>query len=222
MENRIQLPRADCRVSEAVELMTDFGEYRLEGLGIRVGAAGGGELGVEIAQELFDGAGVDRRGRQLLKRLANAINTSRQIIERAWIDCRGSVRASDFLIEPRRDLFQTPLDRGERRWGRRAFDLPTSFLKKRGHLCGLEVGSGTCAELLDAVSQFADLALQPLKRRRAQRSRSEEVAHFFRLPPDQFKGFRLDSRRREVVDLGADRADLALEASNRRLRVMRF
>src|ERR1700684_885160 len=32
-------PRADLRVSEAVELIADFGEYRLEGLGAGVGAA---------------------------------------------------------------------------------------------------------------------------------------------------------------------------------------
>ena len=67
------------------------------------------------------------------------------------------------------------------------------------------MGSGTCAEPLDAVRQFADLALQPFKRRCAQRSRSEEIAHFFRLPPDQFKRFRLYRRRREAVDLAADR-----------------
>ena len=221
MENRVQLARADLRVSEAVELVADFDKYRLEGLGVGVGAAGGGELGVEIAQEPFDGAGVDRCGRERLKRLADAIDAARQVVERARIDRRGSVRASDFLIEPRRDLLETPLDRDERRRGRRAFDLSTGFREKRGHLGGLEVRSGTCAEPLDAVSQFADLALQPLKRRRAQRSRGEEIAHFFRLPPDEFKRFRLYRRRREAVDLAADRPNLAFEPGNRRLRVMR-
>ena len=133
-----------------------------------------------------------------------------------------AVRASEFLIEPRCDLLQTPLDRDERRRGRGAFDLPTGFREKRGHLGGLELGSGARAEPLDAVSQFADLALQPFERGRAQRSRSEEIAHFFRLPPDAFKRLRLYRRRREAIDLAADRANLAFEPGGRRLRVMRF
>ena len=176
--------RAGLRVDEAVELVADFDKYRLEGLSIGVGAAGGGELGVEIAQKPFDRAGVDRCGRSASRdcrtpsiRRAKSSNGPGSI-------AAGGVRASNFLIEPRRDLLQAPLDRGERRRGGGAFDLSTGFREKRGHLGGLEVGSGTYAEPLDAVSQFADLALQPLKRRRAQRGRSEEIAHFFRLPPD--------------------------------------
>ena len=121
------MPRPDLRASEAVELAGDFGEDRLEGLGVGVGAAGDGELGVEIAQEPFDGAGVDRCERKRLKRLADAINTARQVVERAGIDRRGSVRSSDLLIEPRRDLFQTSLDRDKRRWRRRATE-PTMYL----------------------------------------------------------------------------------------------
>ncbi len=104
-----------------------------------------------------------------------------RVVERTGIERHGSVRASDLPIEPRRNLLETQLDRDERGRGRRAFDLSTGFRKKRGHLGGFEVRSGACAEPLDAVSQFADLTLQPLERRRAQRSRSEEIAHFFHL-----------------------------------------
>ena len=222
MENRVQPPRADLRIGEAIELVADFDKYRLEGLGVGVGTAGGGELGVEIAQKPFDGAGVDRCGRKRLERLADAINASRQVVERARIERCGSVRASEFLIEPRRDLLQTPLDRDERRGGRGAFDLPTGFREQRGHLGGLEVGSGTRAKPLDAVGQFADLALQPFERRRAQRGRREEIAHFLRLPANGFKRLGLDRRRRKAVDLAADRANLAFEPRGRRLRVMRF
>ena len=88
-EQRVQLPHPNIRVSEAVELAADFGEYRLESLSIRVSAGGGSELGVEIAQEAFDGADVDRCGRKRLKRLAHAINTARQVVEAARIDRRG-------------------------------------------------------------------------------------------------------------------------------------
>ena len=83
------------------------------------------------------------------------------------------------------------------------------------------MGSRTCVEPLDAVSQFADLALQPFKRRRPQRSRSEEIAHLFCLAADEFKRLRFYRRRREVVDFAADRANFALEPGNRGLRVMR-
>ena len=78
------------------------------------------------------------------------------------------------------------------------------------------------AKPLDAVRQFADLPLQPFERRRAQRGRSEEIAHFFRLPPDALERLGVDRGRRQVIDLGADRADLALEPSSHGLQVMRF
>ena len=41
--------------------------------------------------------------------------------------------------------------------------------RAESHLGGLGVGSGACAEPLDAVTQSADLALQPLERRCSQR-----------------------------------------------------
>ena len=82
--------------------------------------------------------------------------------------------------------------------------------------------SRTRAEPLDAISQFADLPLQPFERRGAQGGRGEEIAHFFRLLSDAFIRLRLDCRRREAVDLAADRADLALEPGGRGLRVMRL
>ena len=106
--------------------------------------------------------------------------------------------------------------------GRGAFDLSAGFRKKRGHLGQLEVRSGARAEPLDPVSQFADLPLQPFQRRRAQRRGSKEIAHFFRLLADALKCFGIDRRRREAVDLAADRADLAFERRGRRLRIMRF
>ena len=221
VENRVQLPRADLRVSEVVKLVADFGEYRLQRLGVGVGAAGGGKLGVEIVQEPFDWAGVDGRRRKRLKRLADAIDASRQVVERARIERCGSGRPSDFLIEPRRDLLQTLFDRDKRRRRSGALDLSAGFREKRGHLCGLGMGSGARAEPFDAISEFPDLALQPFKRRCAQRCRSEEIAHFFRLPPDAFKRFGLYRRRREAVDLVPDRPNLAFEPGGRRLRVMR-
>ena len=82
--------------------------------------------------------------------------------------------------------------------------------------------SWTRAEPLDPVSQFADLSLQPLKRRRAQRGGGEEIAHFLRLPADAFKRLRIYRRGRESVDLAADRADLAFEPGDCRLRIMRL
>ena len=91
VENRLQLARAGLGVSEAVELVADFDEYRLEGLRIGVGAAGGGELGVEIAQKRFDRAGVDRCGRARLERLADAVDAARQVVKRAGIDATGAV-----------------------------------------------------------------------------------------------------------------------------------
>ena len=81
---------------------------------------------------------------------------------------------------------------------------------------------GARAKPLDAVRQFADLPLQPFKRRRAQRGRSQEIAHFFRLPADALERLRLYRGRRKAIDLAADRADLALEPSSHGLRVMRF
>ena len=138
------------------------------------------------------------------------------------IDRRGRVLASDFLIEPGCDILQTPLDRGERLRRRGAFDLPTGFREKLGHLGGLELGSGTYGKSLDAVRQLADLALQPFKRRRAQSSRGEEIAHFLGLPAYAFKGLRLYRCRSKAIDLDADRPNLAFEPGSRRLRVMRF
>ena len=124
------------------------------------------------------------------------------------------------MIEPRRDLFEALLDRDKRLRGCGAFDLSAGFREKRGHFGGLKVRSGVGGEPLDPVSQFADLALQSLKRRRAQRCGGEEIAHFFRLPADALKCLRLYRRRREAVDLAADRADLAFERRGCRLRVM--
>ena len=61
MENWVQLPRAGWGVREAIQLIADVYKDRSEGLRIGVATAGGCELGVEIAQEPFDGAGVERR-----------------------------------------------------------------------------------------------------------------------------------------------------------------
>ncbi len=223
VEDRLQPARADLSVSEAVELVADLDEYRLEGLHIRVAAAGRAELGVEIAQKPFDRTGVDRCGRARLEGFADAVNAARQFVKRSRIDRRGSVRASDFLIEPRRDLLQALLDRDERRRGRGAFDLPTGFGKKLGHLGGFEVRSGTRAEPLDAIGQFADLPLQPFERRRAQRGRGEEIAHFLRLPPDGFKRLRVLIAVAARLSILPPIARISRSSpGGRRLRIMRL
>ena len=161
---------------------------------------------------------VSRRAR--LERLTHLVDAARQIVERARIDRGRSAGARDFLIEPRRDLLQTPLDRDQRLGRRGAFDLPPRFGEKSGHLGRLEMGRGACAELLDAVGEFADPPLHPLERRSARGGRGEEVAHFLRLPPDALECLGLDRRRREAVDLAADGADLAFEPGGDRLRVV--
>ena len=91
----------------------------------------------------------------------------RQIVEWAQIDRGRGVGASEFLIEPRRDLFQTSLNRRQRFRRRRAFDLAARFGEKSSNLGRLEIGRGARAELLDAVGKFADPPLHPLKRRSA-------------------------------------------------------
>ena len=168
VENWVEFARAGARIDEAVEFAADFDKYRLKGLRVGVGAAGGGELGVEFVQQPFDRAGVDRCGWKRLKGLSDAIDPPGQVVERARIDRHGSARPSNFLVEPRRDLLQAPLNRRERGRGGRALDLLTGSREQRGQLGGLGMGSRTHTKPLDAVSQLADLALQPLKRRRSQ------------------------------------------------------
>ena len=157
-----------------------------------------------------------------LQRLPDAVDAARQVVERGGIDRAGSARAGYLLIEPRRDLLQPQLDRGERRRGGGAFDLSAGFRKPRGHLGRFEMRSGARAKPLDAVGQLPDLPLQPFERRRAQRGGSQEIAHLLGLLADALESFRIDRRRREAVDPAADRADLAFEPDRRRLRVMRF
>jgi len=118
VENRVQPPRADPRISEPIKFVADFDKYRLKRLGVGGGAAGGGELRVKIVQEPFDWPGVDRRTRERLKRLADLVDTARQVVERAGIDRCGSVGAGECLIKPRGDLLQAPLDCDERGRGR--------------------------------------------------------------------------------------------------------
>ncbi len=177
------------------------------------------EKGLELAcarfaQEPFDRANVDSCGRKRLQGQPDAVDAAREVLEPR--------RASDFLIEPRCDLFQATLDRGERRGRRGPFDLPARLLKQRRHLGGFEVGNGTCAKPLDAIGQVPDLPLQPFERRRAQRGRGEEIARLLGLPPDALEALGIDRRRRKAVDLAADRANLAFEPGGRRLRVMRL
>ena len=168
------------------------------------------------------GAELTIAGGQRLQRLPDAVDAAREVVERGRVDRYGIARAGDFLIEPRRDLFEAPLDRGERRGGRRAFDLLAGFGEPRRHLGRFEVRNGACAESLDAIGELADLPLEPLERRRAQRGASEQIAHLFGLLADAFERLGLDRRRREAVDLGADCANLALKPGRRRLRVMRL
>ena len=146
-QNRLEPAHAGVGVGEPIELDADLGRHRLEGARVGVRGAGGFEFGVEITHELFDRAGVDRSRRARFERLTHVVDASRQVVERARIDRGRSARASDFLIEPRRDLFQTPLDRRQRLGRRGAFDLPPRFGQKRGHLGRLEMGRGACAEL---------------------------------------------------------------------------
>ena len=138
------------------------------------------------------------------------------------IDRGGSNGASDFLIEPRRDLLQTPLDRRQRFRRRGAFDLPPRFGQKSGISADSKWGAGLAPSCFDAVGEFADLPLHPLERRGAQSGGSEEVAHFLRLPPDALERLGFDRRRGEAVDLAADGADLAFEPGGDRLRVVRL
>ena len=157
-----------------------------------------------------------------LQRLPHAVDAARQVVERGGVDRDGSARAGHLLIEPRRDLFQPQLDRGERCRRGGAFDLSAGFRKPRGHLGRFEMRSGARAKPLDAVGQLPDLPLQPLQRRRAQRRGSQEIAHLLGLLADALESFGIDRRGRKAVDPAADRADLAFEPDRRRLRVMRF
>ena len=152
--------------------------------------------------------------------MPHVVDAAREVVEQARIDCGRSAGTCDFLIEPRRDLLQTPLDRRQRLERRGAFDLPPRLGQKGGHLGRIGMRRGTCAELLDAIGELADPPLHPLERRGAQSGGSEEVAHFLRLPPDVFERLRLDRRRREAVDLAADGAELAFELGGDRLRIV--
>ena len=142
-ENRLEPAHSGVGVREPIELEVDFGRHRLKSAHVRVRPADRLESGVEIAHELFERAGVDRGRRARLERLTYVVDAPRQLVELVRIDRGGSARTSDFLIEPRRDLFETPLDRRQRFGRRGAFDLASRFGQKSGNLGGLEMGRGT-------------------------------------------------------------------------------
>ena len=80
--------RADLGVSEAVELCRRFRRISIGRPGIGVGAVFGER--VEIAQEPSMGPVSTVAGGSVSKRLADAINTARQVVEPAGVDRRGA------------------------------------------------------------------------------------------------------------------------------------
>ena len=82
------------------------------------------------------------------------------------------------------------------------------------------LGRRTRRQPLDAVREIADLLFQPFDRHRPHGGRGQEVAHFLGLRADALERRGIDDALGDGVDLGVDRANLALEPLHRRLRIV--
>ena len=74
---------------------------------------------------------------------------------------------------------------------------------------------------VDAVGEVADLLFQPFDRHRPRGGRGQQVADFFGLRADALERRGIDDALGDGVDLGVDRANLALEPLHGGLRIVR-
>ena len=75
-------------------------------------------------------------------------------------------------------------------------------------------------EPVDPVGKLADLPFEPLDRHRPRRGGGEQVAHFFGLGADALESGGIDDALGDRVDLGAQRAQLALEPGDGGMGIM--
>ena len=86
IQNWRQLARAPFAVCEAIQLVPDFKNNGLKGLYVSVSATSGGELHLEITQDVLNRTDINCCGRESLKGVTDAINPEREVVKRARID----------------------------------------------------------------------------------------------------------------------------------------
>ena len=176
----------------AVELLGDFAQHRFE-LG-RVGLA--------------------------LDRAMHAVDAAGEVFERARVYRRGLRRAPQGRVHALGEVFEPTLDRGQRGGGNRAFDLRARVGDQRAEPRRFGLRRRAGGEPVDPVGKLADLPFEPLDRHRPRRGGGEQVAHFFGLGADALESGGIDDALGDRVDLGAQRAQLALEPGDGGMGIM--
>ena len=181
-------------------------------------ADGGGavELLRDVAQHRFE---LGRVG-LALDHAVQAVDAAGEIFEDARVDRRGLRRTPQRRVHALGKVFEPALDRGERGGGGRAFDLRARVGDQRAEPRRFGLRRRAGGETVDPVGEFADLLFEPLDRHRPRRGGGEQVAHFFGLGADALESGGIDDALGDRVDLGAERAQLALEPGDGGVGIM--
>ena len=138
----------------------------------------------------------------------------------ARVDRRGLRRTPQRRVHALGKVFEPTLDRRQRGGGDRAFDLRARVGDQRAEPRRFGLRRRAGGKPVDPVGEFADLPFEPLDRHRPRRGGGEQVAHFFGLGADALESGGIDDALGDRVDLGAERAQLALEPGDGGMGIM--
>ncbi len=150
-----------------------------------------------------------------------AVDAAGEILQGARVELGRRRRPAQGLIHALGELFEPTFDRRQRGGRYRTFDLGARVGDQRGEPGRFDLWRGIGGKTVDAVGEVADLALKPFDRHRTRGGGGEQIAHFLGLGADALEGGGIDDALGDRVDLGAERAQLALETGDRDMRIVR-